>query len=117
MKPKLHRMEVGGTGAGEFSEADIERRARELARADGRSRPSEQDMVQARAELDGTPAFHDPAEEVAESDRGDAGSPVGSIGRRVDRVELEDEENLAARLVEEGIDEADHESRFLSNET
>lgn len=115
MKTKLNRIEVGGAGFGEAGERDVARRAAELARADGREETNETDFAQARGELGGR-AFVDLSEEIAEEDRAGTGVPASSEGIRAKRYEMEDEANLAEELVEEGVQEADHDSRVHSND-
>ncbi|HEY8903858.1 MAG TPA: hypothetical protein VIM48_09125 [Chthoniobacterales bacterium] len=116
MTQKLHRIEVEGEGAGEFSEADIHRRAAELALADGRYSPNEADLSQARAELASPEAPGDIAEQIAEEDRPDAGVPATEQPLRATAPEATDEETDAERLVEEGIEEAVHDDRVHSND-
>jgi hypothetical protein len=116
MTQKLHRIEVEGAGAGEFSEADVHRRAVELARADGRYSPNEADLAQARAELVSPEAPADISEQIAEGDRPDAGVPATEPPLRAEAREVTDEEMYAERLVEEGIEEAVHDDRLHSND-
>ena len=54
---KRGRIEIHGGGIGEISDADMQRRAAEIARMDGRAEPGEQDRLRAREELvqPGTP--------------------------------------------------------------
>ncbi len=115
MKTKLNRIEVGGAGLGEASEEDVARRAEELARSDGRTETNESDLAQARGEL-GAEISLDPAEEIAEDDRPGSGFPETDHGTQAERFEMEDEANLAEELVEEGVREADHDSRLHSND-
>ena len=116
MTQELHRIEVEGAGAGEFSEADIHRRATELAVADGRYSPNEADLAQARAELASPEMPADISEQIAEDDRPDAGVPATEPPLRATAPEATDEETDAERLVEEGVEEAVHDDRVQSND-
>jgi hypothetical protein len=116
MTQNLHRIEVEGAGAGEFSEADIRRRAAELARADGRYSPNEADLAQARVELASPEESVDISEQIAEGDRPDAGVPPTESPIRAATGEMTDEETDAERLVQEGIEEAVHDDRVHSND-
>ena len=116
MTQKLHRIEVEGTGAGEFSEADVRRRAAELALADGRYSHNEADLAQARVELASTEEPVDISEQIAEDDRPDAGVPPTEPAVRAETGEVTDEETDAERLVQEGIEEAVRDDRVHSND-
>ena len=115
MKTKLHRMEIGGAGMGEASEDDVARRALELARADGRTEINDIDIINAVKDLGGS-APENPEDQIDEADRDGNGFPAAGLGTQAPRVELDDEANLAEELVQEGIDEAEHESRLHSND-
>jgi hypothetical protein len=112
----MNRIEIGGTGAGEPGDEEVAHRARELAWADGRTEVNDADLAQARAELGGTRPTHDPVEEIAEADRPDSGVPATSLGHQVGHFPIDDEETIAETLVEEGIEEAEHDSRVHSND-
>jgi hypothetical protein len=112
----MNRIEIKGRGAGEPGDEEVARRARELAWADGRTNITEGDIAQAFAELDGARPTHDPAEEIAEADRPDSGLPAPSTGHQARNFQLDDEESAAERLIEEGIQEAEHVSRLRSND-
>jgi hypothetical protein len=116
MKTKLNHIEVGGVGFGQATQADIDRRALELAISDGRERPNDIDFVQARQEF-GALALdaEDPADEILETDRPGDGFPAAGAGIRAARSEFEDEATLAETLVEEGVAEAEHDSRLHSD--
>ena len=117
MKTKLNHIEIGGIGVGEASQEDIDRRALELAISDGRDHPNEIDLRQARQEF----AAHeeadldDPSDEIPEGDRSGDGFPPVDHGTRAARLEPDDEASLGQSLVEEGISEAEHDSRFHSD--
>lgn len=107
------RMEVGGAGAGELSAAGIEQRARELAHTEGRDEVSDADRERAREELSGPvhlptapEAISPELEELVTWD-----DPTGSSGHRVEPVGLGSDESIGELLVQEGLDEADHQLR------
>ncbi len=85
-------------------------RARDLALINRRTneKPTPDDWAAARRELtDSLGNDHDPVEDLPTSKRWD---PVpGTTGLKIDRVPAEDEQSLAEVLVEEGLQEAEHE--------
>jgi|SRR5215475_4108775 len=101
-------------GVGTVTPAMVEARARELARIDGRSKPTKADYQHARRELTGEDEI-DPQEEnlasAPESEGWD--SMPGSTGRQAAESLGEDEDaegrSEAAQMYEEGIDEAEHD--------
>jgi len=97
-------------GLGVTDDADIERRAEELARIDGH-RVNDDHRRQAAAELSGggLPATTDEdAESVGGLSR-DPSEPPSYTGRQIANQEAEEEGFAAERLVTEGVEEADHE--------
>lgn len=94
----------------------VEERARELARCDGRAEPNENDRSAARLELQGPvepqlPEAPPEVESITEWDE----SPE-SAGNQAPNVLPEDEAVVGAVLVEEGVEEADHELRVSAAE-
>ncbi len=115
-KSVTNRVEAGGAGIGEVSDPMIARRARDLAAADGRDESNEADMREARLELAGRDEAAMAVEDtLAEGERADAGVAPADTGSRAPRLEMDDENNLAAEEVEEGIDEADLDTRKQSS--
>jgi len=115
-KSVTNRVEVGGAGIGEVSDEMIARRARELAAADGRDESNDGDMSEARFELTGQDRAASALEDdLPESERADAGVAPSDAGSRAPRLEMDDENNLAAEEVEEGIGEADLDTRRKSH--
>jgi hypothetical protein len=107
------RLQIKGNGMGEASAADIEARAVELARMEGRDEVNDGDRERAADELAGPAGIalapevmNAELEQITEWDE----SPDAS-GHRVDRVTFDDDTNFAERLVTEGIEEADHDLR------
>lgn len=105
------RIEAHGGGTGEISNPMIRKRAKEIAVQEGRDTVREDDLVRARRELIGGPApegSDDSAiDDVAESIPPD--EPAGSSGYMHERFSSLEEESAAERLVQEGLDEAEHE--------
>jgi hypothetical protein len=86
-------------------------RALRLAIADGRDKPGSNDLAEARAELAGEEAEIDL---IAEEDRPGNGFPAMGAGSQAPRLEPEDEGTLAEQEVEEGVAEADLDTRVKS---
>lgn len=111
-QPGFGKISVHGNGVGAPTPELVEKRAREIALIDERD-PNEftdGDWDQARKELLGveltTPA--EDTDEVADAMSDRDGVPDES-GHRVPRAGLEDDEDLGARLVTGGIEEAAHD--------
>lgn len=105
------RIEVGGRGTGEFDEADVAKRAAEIARMDGRTGTNKADWIQAKEELQGinTSFPAESAEAVASIHDWD---DPGSVGHRGHKNQLEDEESPVETLINEGLEEADRDQRL-----
>ncbi|MDZ4403972.1 CBS domain-containing protein [Prosthecobacter sp.] len=109
------RLKAGSPGLGEASQIEVEDRATELALIDGRETVSDADLAQAAAELAGggttTEAPEaDPALEALTA-RDD---PPPQTGHLVAAVPLQDEDNIAEQLIEDGLEEAEHDSRVVA---
>lgn len=115
MKPTpakiLHHFEGMGTPDVET----VRQRARELALIDGREQFTEEDWRAAKRELHGGHEFNGSNGEtemsamVSEHDM-----TVGSLGRHVENVGLDDADNVLEELIAEGMDEAVHEQMLAS---
>jgi len=105
------RIQIHGRGVGEISEADIEARAREIAEADGRTRPGSRDILQAREELTNPRAPAAPEADETVRPVGLWSKGASSVGRRGVHTHLEDEQSGAEQLVNEGLEEADRDQR------
>ena len=109
-------------GIGTVTREMVRRRAVELALMNGRSAPevSKPDWEQAKRELTGEPEI-DPKEAVLESaPESDRWNPVpGSAGHKVPVVSGADEDDEGRsdneRLVEEGIEGAEHDQMRQAN--
>jgi hypothetical protein len=112
------------SGIGAVTRSMIQKRAGELALISGRIPPlvTKADLEQAERELRGGPELdrREQAEEaIPESGRWD---PVpGSKGRETPGQENEDEDdegrNESAQLIEEGVQEADHDQRLQAEKS
>jgi hypothetical protein len=103
----------GTAGLGTVTAQMIEERAREIARSDGREQPNDLDRTRAHEELIG--ATSDSAKSPTREDPGrDWEMPLVSSGEKAPTVRPEDEANIPEKLIQEGIEEADHDQRSKS---
>jgi hypothetical protein len=109
------RIEIHGGGAGEISNADIERRAAEIARMDGRIDVTDHDRFHARNELSssGAPPPDEFDETIANVQAWDE-SPA-SHGHRAPRIGPDDEISATETLINEGLEEADRDQRLSAS--
>lgn len=95
----------------------VEQRAREIAKLNQRN-PDQftaEDWEQARAELTGTPMERPPNDPgLSAASQSERGSVPGESGRKTPRVASKDEEILAERITERGVEEAAHDQRVAS---
>ena len=113
MEKKLNtpKIELGGKGLGIASQADVEKRARELALIADRAAVTDEDRRQARAEFqdrDLPETINEDAESSQSLSR-DPSDPLAERGRQVPEYGLEDEKAGLERLALEGVEEAQHE--------
>ncbi len=96
---------------GEVSEEMVRRRARDLALQEGRDTTREDDLRRARAELSGRGADDTPDDAIVDaiSRPNPPDEPSGSAGYMTERVTTDEDEVPAERLIQEGLDEAEHE--------
>jgi hypothetical protein len=111
-EPPSGKISLHGSGMGVPSPEEVEKRAREIAMIDERD-PEEftdQDWNQARQELMGA-EFNTPPEETP--DNADVteewNTIAGSKGHRAPRPGTEEEETLGEHLVNDGLEEAEHD--------
>jgi len=96
-------------GLGTVTQEMVRARAREIALINGRppDHLSPADLSQAKRELMGQNYVESPEEQLPTWERWD---PVpGSAGHQAESVAAHDEQTDAAKLVEEGVAEAEHE--------
>ena len=93
----------------------VRKRAREIAEINGRSREQvlQSDMEEAQRELTGVHS-HELMEDVPEWERWDPNP--GTTGHHTENVETPDEQTVADELVQEGVDEAEHETMVEATE-
>jgi hypothetical protein len=101
---------LGTEGIGTVTPQMIEERAREIARSDGRAQPNELDQTRAREELISTTSGSDKSS-TTEEPATDWYTPRASSGEKTPTVPPEDDENIPAKLIQEGIEEAEHDQR------
>jgi hypothetical protein len=107
---------IGG-GAGAPDEATMVKRALELARMDGRTEPGENDYARAREELRTTGSLPSAPEAGGELENLTTwDTPLDAAGHQSPVRAPDDEANIAEKLVEEGIEEADHHQRVRAGE-
>jgi hypothetical protein len=112
---KENRIEEGrfteqGHGLGTVTNEMVRERAKELALINSRTNVLDSDLEQAKKEL--TREEHltpepDAAEKLSEDERWE---PVGeSVGKEAPKVPAPDEQTFAEKLVEEGVEDAEHD--------
>lgn len=109
-------MEVRGKGVSGFSEADLERRALELALIDNRSTASDGDRARARAEFqdrDLPDAMNEDAESMQSMSR-DPSDPLVDRGHQSPEYGGQDEDTALQKIALEGVEEAQHEQMVES---
>lgn len=106
---------IRGHGTGEFSQSDIETRAREIAMISGRDPElvTEMDRRQAARELQGdyvqeTPSDASDAENELVTTR-DPSDPAVDSGHQTPNRDNADEQSALEHLAVEGVEEAQHE--------
>ncbi len=111
------RLKAGSPGLGHASQVEIERRAAELALIDGRSIVSDADMALAAAELAGGGTTAEAPEADADLEQVTAwDEPPMQTGHLVAVPPLEDESNISEQLIDDGLEEADHDTRVAAEQ-
>ncbi len=109
-------MELHGRGVGGFSEADVERRARELALIDNRAAVTDADRERALAEFRDSElpdAINEDADSMQSMSR-DPSDPMTDRGRQAPEYGGDDEKAALEHLALEGVEEAQHEQMVQS---
>ena len=111
------RISASGDGLGEVSSERIAGRAAEIARNEGRERSNGHDLARAEAELS-SPGVAPSAPEIAapELENMTAWDEAPVADGRAPRAAIEDEANIAEQLVQEGVEEAEHDRRARAGE-
>ncbi|MGC2626061.1 MAG: hypothetical protein WA269_04415 [Candidatus Udaeobacter sp.] len=112
-QPTSGKILHGTEGLGTVTPQMIEERAREIARSDGRSQPNDLDRTYAREQLTGPTSDSEKLPTREEPGR-DWQMPLVSTGEKAPTVRPEDDGNIVEKLVQEGIEEADHDQRLSS---
>jgi hypothetical protein len=94
----------GTEGLGTVTQRMIEKRAREIARSDGRAQPNDLDRTRAREELTGATSGSEKLPTREDPGR-DWQMPLVSTGEKAPTVRPEDEENIPEKLIQEGVEE------------
>jgi len=96
-------------GLGTVTRDMVVTRAKELAIINGHEHFTDSDFAQAKREMTGTdlPTENGEEEGVATLTRWD--EDPGTAGHQVENMKAQDEEAFAEQLVEEGVNEAEHE--------
>ncbi|MDB6003502.1 MAG: hypothetical protein JWR15_489 [Prosthecobacter sp.] len=103
------RLRASAPGLGEGSQTEVEQRAAELALSDGRKKVSDGDLAQAAAELAGGGTT------LEKPDTGAVlNEPPLQTGHLVVAADPVDEDNIAEQLIENGLEEADHDIRLAA---
>lgn len=110
------KVEVRGRGVSGFSDADIERRAQELALIENRTDISAEDRERARREFRDRhlpDAVNEDADSMQSMSR-DPSDPMTNRGRQAPEYGSEDEKTALERLALEGVEEAQHDQMVAS---
>ena len=114
------KVEEHGKAVGVSSPGDLERRAAELARIDGRNEVTADDRARARAELlnlNLPPTVSQDADVSMQSLSRDPSDPATDRGRQTPEYMENDEEEAVERLALEGVEEAQHEQMVSARNT
>jgi hypothetical protein len=111
VQPTSGKILRGTEGLGTVTPQMIEERAHEIARSDGRSQPNDLDRNYAREQLTGATSDSEKLPTREEPGR-DWQMPLVSTGEQAPSVRPEDNENIVEKLIQEGIEEADHDQRL-----
>jgi hypothetical protein len=102
------RFKAAGSGLGEASQTDVDRRAAELAQIDGRDTFNDEDLARAAEEL------RAPARNEGETATWDEAAE--DLGKRTRRTPLENESNIGEQLTQQGMADADHDGRVAATD-
>jgi hypothetical protein len=110
------KMMAHGNGMGVADEAAADVRAKELALSDGRTEVNEKDLLQAREELESLNRTPEAPEIVGDTDEITSWDDVpGESGYQAPTRQQEDATDIGIALVEEGLEEAEHDSRVQAS--
>jgi hypothetical protein len=112
-------MELHGKGLGGYTQADLERRARELALIENRTEPNDVDRARALAEFNDRTlpdAVTEDADTMQSMSR-DPSDPLTDRGHQAPEYGGDDENTALEHLALEGVEEAQHEQMVESRNT
>jgi hypothetical protein len=115
-RPISPKLELHGKGVSGFSEADIERRALELALIDNRTATTDDDRARARAEFQARnlpDAINEDADTMQSLSR-DPSDPMTDRGHQSPEYGSDDEDTALQKIALEGVEEAQHEQMVQS---
>ena len=115
--PLPERLKAGSPGLGQANQTGIERRAGELARSDGRNAFTDADLALAVTELAGgvaTPGAPEADPSVEQLTAWD--DPLDQCGHRVGSTPMQNEGNIGEQLIQNGLEEADHDIRVAASD-
>jgi hypothetical protein len=109
--PTNGKILVHDAGLGEATKREVDERAREIALIEDREMPTKEDYDRARAELRGRtiPPTSDTDASSMDSLSRDPSDPPAHRGRQMPNFEGADEETALEQLVNEGVEEAQHD--------
>lgn len=113
------KIEIGGEGRGLVDASMIEERAAQLAKIEGRHSFNDKDLAEARAEMLGSELIPPPPESGGSSAENLTSwdDLLSDSGGQVQTGTLDDESTLGESLVQEGIEEADHDQRVSAGDS
>ena len=111
------RIEIGSAGFGEASTATLEERAKQIAASDGRVEVNDLDREEARRQINEPLSDREEDKDlIAEGDRPEAGVAPASVGKQKEKMPPDDESLVSEKLVLEGLEEAEFDTRVRSGE-
>ncbi len=111
------RLKAGAPGLGYPSQVEVEQRAKELAWSDGRESFTDLDLAHAETELAGGNSRTGAADDEAGFEREPTQEEVWEQSENsVEATPVEEEGNVGEELIEQGLAEADHNSRVVAAE-
>lgn len=114
---KTPKVQLSGEGMGVYTQADVERRARELALIDNRTEPTDEDRARALAEFQdrNLPDTVTEDEDTMQSMSRDPSDPMVDRGRQTPEYASDaDQKTVVEKLALEGVEEAQHEQMVQS---
>lgn len=114
--PTPGKIIAGDAGIGTVSPEMVEKRAAELAKIDGRTDFHEGDLALARDELLGLDRNLPPEVTTLETEEITGWMAPETTGTRAPKILADDDTTVAEILVQEGLEEADHDQRLTAVE-